>query len=266
MRKLTLSRQAAVFCAVLALLTMTVAANATTITMENTGTQGYPNTDTNWLWVNAGATSPGAQTISVSSPASIVLNTADWPLTTVWMAAPPGSGWIGPSNETASGSNPVVYNASNNSYYIYQEAFTISGTSDPSTVLITGAVASDNCPTAVWINGQALTNTSGALMPSNCGTGGTSFTTTHTFAIGGSTTPGSATYDGVGSFHTGTNYIEFVVYNDTSSAPNPTGLLVTGLSGTVNPAGTVPEPATAGLLGIGIAAAALIRRRLSRSA
>ena len=269
MRKLMFGRHAVLFYFVAALLAMTVAAQADTFTMNNSGTG--TTTDTNYLVAlltgfaaappqltngsNNGGTLGGA-----AAPADII--TSGIPV--AWLTGAPlgGARWIGPP---AFGNNASTATA--NSYWDYQVSFNAVGGIgiDPSTILITGSIASDNCPYALGVNGGGVSPApTGApgLWTSNC------LGQANTFAIGGinSGVAGtSATYKATATFVAGTNTLQFEVFNDSSAPPNPTGLVVFNLAGTGNENQTsTPEPSTAGLVIAGIGAAAWLRRRSFR--
>jgi len=266
MHKLMLLRPATLLAVVAILLAMSVAAHADTITIFSTGSGvSYPGTDPNYVYTYVSA-NPGVNPgVLASVPNADVLDATIWPLAGLnqqWTATPAGSKWIGPTEAFFNG----YLTATPNVYYIYQQTFNIQSGIDLSTVLLTGAIVSDNCPTTVAVNGLGPTGGSGSLMPANCTALGNSYSVVHQFELGGSkanfgNTAGLDYYANV-TFHPGLNTIQFVVYNDTTLTPNPTGVAVS-LSGQ-GLESTVPEPSTAGLLIAGISLAAWRRRRGSR--
>jgi MYXO-CTERM domain-containing protein len=141
--------------------------------------------------------------------------------------------------------------------YVYQTGFQVQGGVTPSTVLLYGALSSDNCTLEISINGQPV---SGFSM-----TPGTCMGSAHYFEIGGPdaawvTPPPGATnvlYLQTTAFLPGWNTIDFRVHNNTDTTPNPGGLAVwlqgEGMS--------VPEASTAGLALLGLVALALVRRK-----
>jgi hypothetical protein len=122
-----------------------------------------------------------------------------------WLANNTSSKWI---NDNGNGSiNSPVGN------YTYRTTFNISGSMDPAKVQLFFAISSDNSTTAIKLNGVATGLTYGgnfAAMSSSMGI--------------------------ISGFQTGTNTLDFVV-NNASTSPNPQGLRVNIIS-----AGVLPEP------------------------
>jgi len=141
-----------------------------------------------------------------------------------WLADDPISAWIGPNNDSQD-DGPI-------GTYIYRTTFSLTGLI-PATAILTGQWATDNPGTDIRING----NSTG--ISSCCFTSWTPFTISSGFVAG-------------------TNTLDFVVVNQ----GGPTGLR-TEISGTANSVSgsSVPEPASFVLLGVGIGAIGLIRRR-----
>jgi hypothetical protein len=63
-----------------------------------------------------------------------------------------------------------------------------------------------------------------------------------------------------GGFIAGVNTLDFIVYNVPQDSGNPTGLRVE-MSGTADPNSQVPEPVSFVLLGTGLVAFGMLRRR-----
>jgi hypothetical protein len=140
-----------------------------------------------------------------------------------------GSAWIGPNNN-ASLDGPV-------GHYTYRTTFDLSGL-NPLTASITGGWSSDNNGVGIFLNGVDTGNL------------GTSFT---------QFSAGFAPFSILSGFLPAVNTLDFVVYN----GGGPTALRVE-LSGTADPLSQgVPDGGLTGmLLGLGIAALGLIRRRM----
>lgn len=154
--------------------------------------------------------------------------------------------WVAPQNDyRQQGTDPA-------GDYVYQTTFQVQAGVDPSTVLLSGWLSSDNCAPDISINGQPV---SGFSM-----TPGTCMGFPHDFTIGGPNAMSDIPYLQTTAFLPGWNTIEFRVLNNVANSPNPTGLAV-WLQGE----GTlVPEASTAGLALLGLAALALARRKRAR--
>lgn len=144
-----------------------------------------------------------------------------------------GGQWVAPGdNETASSDSNGV------GPFDYTDTFTITAGEVLSTAQITGSFASDNGSTFT-LNGHTIDTLSGAGTFSTL----TAFTVTDTGAD-------------AGFFQLGTNTLEVEVTNGLDS---PTGAIVEITSDTI---GTLPEPASFGFIGLGLAALGLLGRRL----
>lgn len=220
-------------------ISLTVAASAlradsVPIVLFNTGV------DSAGIVLADGATDPHYQLIeSAEAPFSsacllcaYVVDQNGWPVGGgVWAADTSSSKWIAPKPDEsmAAGSDGV-------GTYEYQTTFDLTGLI-PSTAQIAGVWTSDNGGIEILLNGVEV---SGATLNDY-----------HTLNNPFSITAG---------FVAGLNTLDFVVANDPGGAEgNPTGVRAE-LSGTADP---VPEPATWGLVALGLIGAGLLHRRLA---
>ena len=143
-----------------------------------------------------------------------------------WIGDDSLSAWIRPNN-------PAPPNDPGGTYD-YQTTFDLTGL-NPATALLIGQWATDNQGSDILINGVSTGHTATGF------TGWSSFTLS-------------------GGFIAGVNTLDFIVYNVPQDSGNPTGLRVE-MSGTADPNSQVPEPVSFVLLGTGLVAFGMLRRR-----
>jgi hypothetical protein len=153
-----------------------------------------------------------------------------WPTNGPWIANDATSQWLTPGANAS-----TSYDAFSNGTYNWSLSFDLTGY-DASTAFFNGRWATDNGGTLA-LNGYALTNPS------------TSFTQWASFSSLGAV------------FNSGVNVLEFTVTNYAQNGGNPTGLRVEFLSSDVQ-AAAVSEPATLSLLGLGLLALGVSRRKV----
>ena len=208
-------------------LAMAGAASATPIVIFNTGVDGagvaLPDGSVDPHWQII------AGTLAFPGPNAYVSN-AGYPLPP-WTANTAASKWISP----AANANQEfgVFDT-----YIYRTTFDLTGLI-PGSASLSGQWASDNQTLEIRINGV---NVLGAPNCANSTADLTCFTTFDPFSISG-------------GFVAGVNTLDFVVLN----GGGPSGLRVE-VAGSADP---IPEPGTLLLLGSGITALAMRRRRRS---
>jgi PEP-CTERM motif len=266
-------RLGALVCAVALVLSMASVTQAatvlTTLSIESTGVVTAGGQDTNYIYEYS-ATDPSVTPGIVSGGQAYVVDSSGWPIvgggwnTNSGWAGSPNAQWIAPGPTYQSPIPSTGLLTATAGYYTYQTSFNIPVAFDPTTVVFSGSLSSDNCTLALGVNGVAVTQVSGSgplMVPGTC------LSQSHTFAVGGSlgalsTLAGlDPTYLATTTLHAGTNTIQFVVQNlSIPSGPNPTGLVVwmqaQGMA--------TPEPSTWGLLVAGLGAVAWLRRRNRR--
>jgi len=202
------------------------------ILLNNTGMNGDPAVpitpgliDPNWILVGGDYNA----SVVTGSPAGFPFPN--------WLPNDANSQWIAPQAAYAVGPPPTNDPEGD---WIFRTTFTIEDGMDPMTASITGRWLADNQGIDIYLNSVIYTPTQST--PLNV------FATTWTaFSISG----------GSGLFQTGLNTLEFIVQNNDAAQGGPVGLRVE-MEGEVS---EIPEPATIGLLGAGLLALGLIRRR-----
>ena len=143
-----------------------------------------------------------------------------------WIGDDSLSAWIRPNNPGAPNDPEGTYD--------YQTTFDLTGL-NPATAVLSGLWATDNAGSDILINGVSTGSTAAGF------TGGSSFTVNS-------------------GFKAGVNTLDFIVSNFPGATGNPTGLRVE-MSGTADPNSQVPEPVSFVLLGTGLVAFGMLRRR-----
>lgn len=155
-----------------------------------------------------------------------------------WLANDANSKWISPKPVYSPGDTDPT------GYFVFRTSFTLSASDNPSSVSITGRWIADNWGVDIYVNGAIYSPTQST--PTD------TFTTWTPFSLSGSS----------GLFTTGVNTLDFVVRNQDAGPGGPTGLRVEFLSATVS---EIPEPATVGLLGLGLVAMGIVARRRKKA-
>lgn len=155
---------------------------------------------------------------------------------TTWITSPTAQ-WIGPTPDHSNVSDSVIYN--------YSTTFVLPSDANLSSVSLSFTLASDN-GVAVYVNGH---DTSLPQLQSQ-------FLAFTSFGVNGTSSP---------FFADGTNSLTFRVENGLGEGPNPTGLLITAISGNYTENTSVPEPSSSALFAIGgiFSAIAACRKRMA---
>jgi hypothetical protein len=141
-----------------------------------------------------------------------------------WIGDDSASAWIRPNNIGNLSTDPE-------GDYDFQTTLDLSGLI-PSTAVLIGQWATDNEGLNILLNGNSTGNTA------------VGFTRWSSFTIDS-------------GFVAGVNTLDFLVHNDSGGYGNPVGLRVE-ISGTAD---STPEPATLMLIGAGLVALGMVRRR-----
>ena len=163
---------------------------------------------------------------SGSTAIQVRTSAGGFPINGPWIGDDSLSAWIRPNNPGSPNDPGGTYD--------YQTTFDLTGL-NPATAVLIGQWATDNTGSDIVINGVSTGHTA-------AGFGGwSSFTLSSGFIAG-------------------VNTLDFIVYNVPQEFGNPTGLRVE-MSGTADPNSQVPEPVSLVLLGTGLVAFGMLRRR-----
>jgi hypothetical protein len=199
------------------------------------------SSDGNWtLESGPGASVPSPYAPFVTEGSTILFPSFPFGGATGWLPDTTSSKWISPDASEDS-SNPA-----SGAYYVYTETFVIPSTLSAGTAVITGQWSADNYG-EILLNGVEV-DPAAAIGSATLG----AFETFVPFTIDAAT---GAT------FTTGTNTLTFEVGNNSKGSPDVTGLNVDVESAT---ASAIPEPASLGLMGLGLAAIGIGARKWKR--
>jgi hypothetical protein len=159
------------------------------------------------------------------------------PYPSQWVTPLTGSNWIGPQNH-----NLNAYTTDPPGDYVYTLTFNLTAGQNPNAASIWGNFSSDN-KAVVSLNGHYVATT---LLGCGDDDSGYCHLTPFTIPLGS-------------NFKSGSNTLEFLVTNYSGDSGNPSGLFVSGLTGTV-----VPIPGAAWLLGSGLIALVGLKRKFSK--
>jgi hypothetical protein len=231
--------------------------NTCTAQANTTGT----GVDANFVLESAPTIADGCSGTCATPPATPdssvpVTTSGQFPFgASAWTADTTGTGngfseWISPhSNQNSGNSDPWSASVP----YVYTETFIIPVTINPGTVVIIGEWTADNYG-SILVNGNAVTTgVDGAL--ANVSGNFMSFTA---FTLDGSAT---GTHN-ASSLKVGSNTITFDVFNNANGTPDVSGVDVVISSATGQNAS--PEPATLGIVGLGLVALGLSRKKWKR--
>jgi hypothetical protein len=210
--------------AVVAVMSLGLCAFGSPILINNTGLGALNagDQDTNWTIIVPSA----GNTYEVYGSPNIQAPFPWWPANNAT------SQWIGPQARYNQGDNDVQ------GTWTFRTTFNLSGL-DPATAVITGRWMTDNQGTNIYINSAST----GQTTPLNA----FQTDTWTSFTISGGFLPTL-------------NTLDFQVLNQDTLSGGPVGLRVEFLSATADPS-PVPEPTTFALLGAGLVALGLVRRR-----
>jgi hypothetical protein len=155
----------------------------------------------------------------------VLTSAGGYPVVGNWIGDNSISAWIGPNNDSDADGPDVSYT--------YRTTFDLSGF-DPLTASLTGQWSADNWGPNILLNGVPTGNTAGGF------NSWSSFTISSGFVLG-------------------VNALDFIVNN----GGGPTGLRVEVTGNATEVQSGVPEPASLLLLGAGLAAFGMFRRRLA---
>jgi hypothetical protein len=189
-----------------------------------------------------------------------------YPLNGTWTANDGNSQWIGPRADQTTppegqGStfNTTGIFSSNDDFYVYRMVFNLTALGlNPATANIQLAWLSDNNTNGASLSSHIRMCGIASASDPVCSAGSTVAGSTNAGQSSGTLTPVSIT----SGFTSGLMALDFVVYNPVVPVGwnNPSGMRVQIVSATADD-GAIPEPATIGLIGLGLVALGFIRRK-----